>query len=124
MENLRLGIEYFNQGKYWEAHEAWELEWLKLQGSEKIYLQAMIQVAAMGVLLQKGRSEPARRLVQSALAKLAAVHLEITSFSPRVEIPGVENVLRELDRSDKNWMEKLAPLRASLVLSSGELCRT
>jgi len=40
------GIRLFNQGKYWEAHEALEEVWLKALGERKRFLQGLIQAAA------------------------------------------------------------------------------
>lgn len=40
------GIELFNAGKYFEAHEALEALWLTESGGRKTFLQGLIQVAA------------------------------------------------------------------------------
>ena len=44
------GIDLFNHGFYWEAHEAWEGLWVACgrQGTTAIYLQALINLAATG----------------------------------------------------------------------------
>ncbi len=44
---LAAGIDLFNRGEYWEAHEAWEREWtLDRKGPESGFYKGLIQVAA------------------------------------------------------------------------------
>ncbi|MFC4424803.1 DUF309 domain-containing protein [Deinococcus navajonensis] len=42
----RRGVELFNAGHWWEAHEAWEPLWLRSTGSERHLLQGVILLAA------------------------------------------------------------------------------
>ena len=47
--NARLtrGIELFNSGRYWDAHEAWEAEWMPdRHGPDAGFYKGLIQVAA------------------------------------------------------------------------------
>ena len=44
---LELGIELFNRGLYWEAHEAWEEAWMPdRHGPDRGFYKGLIQVAA------------------------------------------------------------------------------
>lgn len=44
---LRHGIELFNSGRYWDAHEAWEREWMPdRKGPDAGFYKGLIQVAA------------------------------------------------------------------------------
>jgi predicted metal-dependent hydrolase len=44
---LDEGIELFNAGHYWEAHEAWERDWMPgRKGPESGFYKGLIQVAA------------------------------------------------------------------------------
>jgi predicted metal-dependent hydrolase len=44
---LAEGIDLFNRGEYWEAHEAWEREWLPdRKGPDSGSYKGLIQVAA------------------------------------------------------------------------------
>ncbi|HUJ29368.1 MAG TPA: DUF309 domain-containing protein [Myxococcales bacterium] len=45
---LPRGVQLFNQGLYYEAHEAWEELWLELSDEPRVFLQGLIQVAAAG----------------------------------------------------------------------------
>lgn len=48
--DLSTGVQYFDAGHYWEAHEAWEEVWLELRGQgrdpEREFVQSLILVAA------------------------------------------------------------------------------
>ncbi len=39
------GCEYFDEGNYFDAHEAWEEIWNEAQGARRYFLQGMIQAA-------------------------------------------------------------------------------
>ncbi|HEV2139769.1 MAG TPA: DUF309 domain-containing protein [Candidatus Dormibacteraeota bacterium] len=44
---LTEGIELFNRGEYWEAHEVWERDWTKdRKGPDSGFYKGLIQVAA------------------------------------------------------------------------------
>jgi predicted metal-dependent hydrolase len=44
---LKRGIDLFNSGEYWHAHEAWELEWMPdRKGPDAGFYKGLIQVAA------------------------------------------------------------------------------
>jgi hypothetical protein len=46
-DGLRHGIELFNAGRYWDAHEAWEHEWMPdRKGPDAGFYKGLIQVAA------------------------------------------------------------------------------
>src|SRR6202043_448137 len=45
--SLQRGIELFNDGHYWEAHEAWEEAWTPdRRGPDSSFYKGLIQVAA------------------------------------------------------------------------------
>lgn len=60
---LVWGMDLFNQGYFWEAHEAWEDSWrVATRGSpEHNLLQGLILLAAAGVKLREGKLGAARR---------------------------------------------------------------
>jgi predicted metal-dependent hydrolase len=44
---LKRGIDLFNSGEYWHAHEAWEVEWMPdRKGPDAGFYKGLIQVAA------------------------------------------------------------------------------
>lgn len=47
MDDPTKGIELFNSGRYWDAHEAWEHEWMQdRKGPDGGFYKGLIQVAA------------------------------------------------------------------------------
>ncbi len=56
------GIELFNAGYYWEAHETWEPLWHVhgRRGATAALLQALIKLAAAGVKIRERKPEGAR----------------------------------------------------------------
>lgn len=67
---LSKGVEHFNRRLFYEAHEFWEEIWHTRQGSEKAFFQALILLAGAGVHYQKGRNDPALRLLKIASIRL------------------------------------------------------
>jgi len=44
---LEHGIELFNSGRYWDAHEAWEGDWMPdRKGPDSGFYKGLIQIAA------------------------------------------------------------------------------
>lgn len=66
----RRGIEAFNHGRFFEAHEHWEEVWRAAAPTERAHYRALIQLAAACVKLEHGDLAPAHRLLVSALEGL------------------------------------------------------
>ncbi len=46
-DGLKRGIDLFNGAEYWDAHEAWEREWMPdRKGPDAAFYKGLIQVAA------------------------------------------------------------------------------
>jgi hypothetical protein len=83
------GIEEFNRGHYFEAHEEWEAVWLEQVGAEKVLCQGLVQVAAGYHKLSLGGVNGARKLLERGLALLrqsdgARAGVSLTAFCDRV----------------------------------------
>lgn len=68
---LQQGIELFNAGSFFDAHEVLEDVWRELQGDEKQFLQAVIQAAVGLHHYSTGNIPGARSLLARASRKLA-----------------------------------------------------
>jgi uncharacterized protein len=112
---FQKGLDAFNSGRFYDAHEHWEEVWLETPLPEKMFLQGLIQVAAafhhysrenlLGTqkLLQAGLSkmepcprvyerleiEPLRAAVRRWLAALRAGETPARDEIPRIECAGV-----------------------------------
>jgi predicted metal-dependent hydrolase len=84
------GIEHFNAGHYYEAHEAWEDIWLRSSRDEKLFYQVLIQVAASLYHHNRGNLRGCERLYRAAKEKLARLRspingLDLADFSRQLE---------------------------------------
>lgn len=64
------GIEYFNGGKFFEAHEVWEDLWHQEHAEAKQFIQGLIQAATALHHFGNGNLKGARLLYDSGLALL------------------------------------------------------
>lgn len=74
-QDLLYGIDLYNHGYWWEAHEAWEGLWRLTDNSGAIGrgLQGWIQVSACHLKILLGHRTGAERLAHSSLAHLEFV---------------------------------------------------
>ncbi len=67
---IKKGIMYFNDERFWEAHEVLEGVWKKCYGEEKILVQAIILIAAALVHFQKSENSICLSVLDRASEKL------------------------------------------------------
>ncbi|GIX49538.1 MAG: hypothetical protein KatS3mg131_3749 [Candidatus Tectimicrobiota bacterium] len=70
---LRQGIALLRQGDYFGAHDAWEEVWRHLRGRQRLFWQAMIQLAVGAHHCQHGNLTGCRSVWHKALAKCDAL---------------------------------------------------
>ena len=68
-EAYRLGVDLFNHGFYWEAHEAWEGLWRDpaTQQLTSDWLKALIKLAAAAVKAREGNPRGVERHARRAM---------------------------------------------------------
>lgn len=73
---FRLGVLYFNEKRFWHAHEVWELAWHESQKNPlsqrdyQVFLQGLIQLAMAFYKYQNQKKEGFQSLLAKALNKL------------------------------------------------------
>jgi hypothetical protein len=69
------GIDLFNHGYFWEAHEAWEGLWHACgrRGDSADFLKALIKLAAVGVKAREGNHNGVQRAAQRAATLFKAI---------------------------------------------------
>jgi predicted metal-dependent hydrolase len=67
---LAEGLQLYDAGEFFAAHEAWESVWLLAQEPEKTFLQGLIQVTAAFHHLQRDNRLGTVRLLRAALRRL------------------------------------------------------
>lgn len=82
--NYLLGLDFFNLGFYWEAHEEWERLW-RVSGADTTvgrFLKGLIKLAAAGVKVRERSIHGVRRHAASAGEMFAdvAAEADIDSF--------------------------------------------
>jgi uncharacterized protein len=70
-EQLQKGIEQFNAGHFFDAHETWEEIWLLSPEPEKTFLQGIIQITAAFHHHSRGNLLGTRSLLEAALRRLS-----------------------------------------------------
>jgi hypothetical protein len=74
---LDAGIEHFNEGRFWHAHEDWEALWISLKGNVSQELidgvQGIIQIAAMLLNHQRKKARGVTSLWAKSSAKLTPI---------------------------------------------------
>ena len=83
------GIDLFNEGRFFECHEAWEEIWKRSDGEAKLFYQGLIQAAVAILHAQRGNLEGARSLHQKAREKLdplADEHMGIALGEMRIAL--------------------------------------
>ena len=67
---FRKGLEAFNSGHFYDAHEHWEEVWLETPNPEKMFLQGLIQVAAAFHHYSRSNRQGTENLLLAGLAKI------------------------------------------------------
>jgi predicted metal-dependent hydrolase len=84
-----VGIDLFNAGYYWEAHEVWESLWhaAGCRGTVADFLKGLIKWAAAGVKCYEGRPQGVRRHAQRAHQLLTGVQRDVSIASDVRDVP-------------------------------------
>ncbi len=96
-EEFLFGIDLFNAGFYWEAHEAWESLWIACgrRGHWATSLQGLIKLAAAGVKVREGNAIGVSRHATRAAELLSEAATEKCGLENRDEIIQFADQLRE-----------------------------
>lgn len=86
-----FGIDLFNHGFYWEAHETWEQLWIKFgrSGREADFLKALIKLAAAGVKARECRPVGVQRHACRARDLFQLVLAMATENQPSIQMGGM-----------------------------------
>ncbi len=93
-ETYLRGVDLFNHGYYWEAHEIWEGLWLACgrSGLTADFLKGLIKLAAAGVKVREGVPEGVRSHAQRATELFQQVQRGLDS--PRYLGLNLEEIIR------------------------------
>jgi predicted metal-dependent hydrolase len=93
------GIELFNQGRFFEAHEAWEEIWRSTTPEPRDLFQGLIQVAAaLHQFLDLKRIDGPRRT-------LAKARMRLEPYAPAALGIDIKDLLEQTGRWE-TWLER------------------
>jgi len=111
---LDEGMELYDAGHYWHAHEAWERAWLEMpddeRGDAEILLRGMIQLAAALHLKSVGRIEGATSNLRKAREKLALAPAHFMGIDFTLFHTSIAQLERDLSTIDGSGNESGAPI--------------
>jgi predicted metal-dependent hydrolase len=104
---FRKGLEAFNSGHFYDAHEHWEEVWLETPNPERMFLQGLIQIAAAFHHYSRENRLGTQNLLQAGLAKIEPfphVHRQLEVEPLRV---AVRRWLAALDADENPASEEI-----------------
>ena len=113
----RIGIELFNQGNYFDAHEHLESAWMKTASPERNLYQGILQIGLAYFQITRGNYRGAIKMFsrgQRNLAPLGDLMLGIQISQLRVDAQEVEDELRGLGSENMNNIDqtRFQPVRS------------
>lgn len=94
------GIELFNRGEFFEAHEAWEELWHLSHGQQYDFIQGLIQAAVALVHYQRSNPRGMASLHQSFHRKLDGVPSPFMRLDVRRFLADMDAFLDPITRMD------------------------
>jgi len=105
-EVLVDGLERFNEGAFFEAHEVWEVAWrAEPKGPRRTLLQGLIQLAAAFHKLAERKEDGARKLFTGAAEKLQFLPDEVLDFRVSAARTLVDSWRAQLEASALLWRQ-------------------
>jgi predicted metal-dependent hydrolase len=92
------GVALFNDGYYWEAHEAWEPIWHahRRHGPTADVIRALIKLAAAGVKVREGQPRGVSTHATRAAALLESTAAEVGPFHLGLDLERLAAIARRL----------------------------
>jgi predicted metal-dependent hydrolase len=111
-DDVARGVALFDAGRYWDAHEAWEIPWREAQGSPRAVLQALILWAAALHQHQRGITAGSRTLLKRAVQRLNVAHDGAYDFDLEKLRDALADTWTQLERGNVTEVVRLSTLRA------------
>ncbi len=102
-KDLERGMDLFNAGEYWHAHEAWETVWLRRRHlPDKLFFKGLIQLAAAHHQRTHGRYTGFLIHLDRAQNKLTPFRSEFMGIEIKLILSSIEACRNEALRLGKN----------------------
>lgn len=111
-EVYRAGVDLFNRGYYWEAHEMWEAVWRGCDKSstQGLFVQGLIQISAALLRWHMGTERGTRKLYEEGREKLQLGLQESPQGYLGIPIATWLRDLEEIFAGLLEWPETTPPL--------------
>ena len=94
-QGIKDGIFYFNNERFWEAHEAWEGVWKKCNGLEKEVIQGIILVAVAFAHSQKNNNSVGLGMFGRALEKIG----DFTGMYHNIDVDRIRKLITHMRKT-------------------------
>ena len=94
-QGIKDGIFYFNNERFWEAHEAWEGAWKKCNGLEKEVIQGIILVAVAFAHSQKNDDSVGLGMFGRALEKIG----DFTGMYHNIDVDRIRKLITHMRKT-------------------------
>jgi len=94
-QGIKDGIFYFNNERFWEAHEAWEGAWKKCNGLEKEVIQGIILVAVAFAHSQKNNDSVGLGMFGRALEKIG----DFTGMYHNIDVDRIRKLITHMRKT-------------------------
>ena len=112
-DGLSRGIKLFNEGQFWEAHEAWESAWMPRRGTaDADFFKGLVQVAAGCYHYQRRNRHGAEVKWRDGAGFLRPYLPEKEGIDLRSLVGDVEGLLQRLQESG-DWPDLAMPSLAA-----------
>lgn len=96
-DRFQAGINFFNSGRYFEAHEAWEDMWRDSRGPLRFFYQGMVQAAVGLHHLGRGNRNGAAAQLQKSVSKLEQYPQKFCRIDNRRLVEDLKKVLESME---------------------------
>lgn len=87
------GLNTFNGGNYFDAHEVWEELWSEYYLKDRDFIQGLIQLAVCFVHLQNNNLNGAKSLINKSIKKLHG----FSHDHRNIDLKGLKKIMKKLN---------------------------
>jgi predicted metal-dependent hydrolase len=91
------GIQLLNQDQFYEAHEAFEAVWRRIQDPSREFYRALLQVSGGFFRLSQGNPQAAKKFFTLALKWLAPFPSPHVGFDIGILIEDIQKIILEIE---------------------------
>ena len=106
-QHICQGIALYNDGAFWDAHEAWEGVWRRYPDDWRLFLQGLIQIAAGYYQLRRCIFHDTVKHLENARAKLAQFPDDFLGIDVAALIDGIDATLALVTSQGRDGLEAI-----------------